>query len=75
MTDDLTKHDKNGIQRLLLAVEDKLEKAEDVNVTVEQMVARAATLVGTKDREEFKRHFRILVQPLVELELERRGNC
>ena len=33
MTDDLTEHDRRGIQRLLLAVEDKLGKADDVNVT------------------------------------------
>ena len=72
MTDDLTEHDKNGVQRLLLAVENQLERADDVILAFEAIVARAATLVGVKDREEFERHFRTLVQPLVVLELKRR---
>ena len=73
MTDELTGHDKNGIQYLLFAVEDKLAKADDVNVTLEQIIALGATIIPPgPDREAFKRHLRILVQPLVDLELKRR---
>ena len=72
MTDDLTE-DWRGVQRLLFVVEDQLGKADDVNVTLEQMAARAATMIPAgANREEFKRHFRILVQPFVDLELKRR---
>ena len=71
MTDDLTEDDWRGVQHFLFVVEDQLTKADDVNVTVEQMVARAVTMIPDgPDREEFERHFRSLCQPLVELELK-----
>jgi hypothetical protein len=74
MTDDqMTEHDGHGVQRLLLAVEDQLGRANDVDVVVEQMTTRAATMIPAgADREQFKRHFRVLIGPLVKLELERR---
>jgi hypothetical protein len=69
----MTEDDKNGIQRFLVVVEDELERADDVNVTFKQIVAHAGTLVPAgADREEFERRFRILIQPLVDLELKRR---
>ena len=73
-TDEMTDDDWRGVQRLLLAVEGRLNKADDVLVAVEQLVSRAATLVGIKDREQFERHLRILIGPLVRLELERRND-
>ena len=74
MTDDqMTDDDWRDIQHLMLVVEDQLARADDVNVTVEQIVARAATMIPAgADREEFEHHFRILIRPLVELELKRR---
>ena len=74
MTDDLTEHDWRGVQRLLFAVEDRLGRADDVNVALEQIISRGATLVVAKDHEEFVRALRILIQPLVELELKRRAD-
>lgn len=72
--DQMTEHDRRGVQRLLFAVEDKLGKADDVDVALEQIIALGATLVPAgADREEFVRAFRTLVQPLVELELKRRN--
>jgi len=72
MSDDrMTERDKNGIQRLMFVVEDRLGQAEDVNAALDEMASLAATMVPAgADREEFKRHFRILVRPLVELELK-----
>jgi hypothetical protein len=59
MTDD------QGLQYFLCKVEDELEKANDVIAGFEQMVARVATLIPSgPDREELKRHFRILIRPL-----------
>ena len=74
-TDNLTEDDWRGVQRLLFAVEDQLEKADDVICEFEQMTARAATMIPAgPDREEFERHFRSLCQPLVELELRCRND-
>ena len=73
--DEMTEHDWCGVQRLIFAVEDRLGKADDVNVTLENIISLGVTLVGVKDREEFERHFRTLCQPLVMLELERRADA
>lgn len=73
--DGMTEDDWRGIQHLMFVVEDQLGKADDVNATFEQMASRAATMIPDgPDREQFKRHFRILIRPLVELELKRRSN-
>ena len=71
--DEMTERDWRGVQHLMFVVEDQLGKADDVNATLEQMISRAATMIPPgPNREEFERHFRILVRPLVELELKRR---
>jgi hypothetical protein len=68
MTDD------QGLQYFLFVVEDELGKADDVIAQFEQIVSRAgAGIPAGPDREELRHCFRILVQPLVELELKRRA--
>ena len=64
------------LQYLLLAVEEELEKADDVIAQFEQIVSRVSAFVipaAGPHREKFTHHFRIATQPLVDLELKRRA--
>jgi hypothetical protein len=70
----MTPEDQAGVHRVIFMVEDHLRLAIDVEREFEILLVRLAKRFPARSRRDVARHFRTLLRPLADLELNRRAD-